>query len=582
MMRYRMLAALGCVLLASACAIVPDGGRITSATIAEKAGQQDPFVQLIPPAPQPGWAPGTILNGFLLASASFTDNHAIARKYLTPSAARSWHPGSSVMEFAATPTATTIAVQQNSVTLQVNGKLLGTISGDGQYQAAEEGARSDGWRFTVVRVRGQWRIANPPNQLLLSRNDVGRTFRSWDLYFFDPSMSVLVPDPVFVPAEATSADLVTHLVDALRQGPQGWLEAGTRTAFPSGTRVLRTSVDGSTAIVDLGGRVVAADDQRRDEMAKQLLETLASVGSAPSVESVVFEINGMPVRLSCATGNPPALQLSGCGGPMPSAPAGHAYYIDRRYHVATLAGPRSDTTVPGPAGTGAVPFSLIAVSRDEMSLAGVTGGELYTGSLTQEGRLTRRLTASTLTTLSWDGAGGLWAAGRKGGRAHVWRLTDGAKPVEVALPPGVGPVTAMRVAPDSVRVVMITRSGVRSRLWLAAISRSGRRPVIGKPLPIGTDISNMADLTWYDTGNVIVLSRPQSGAALYEVPVDGGQSRQMATVPGTVSITASGNGLVAACDNGTLMQLPNPYVSIWRPAGARQSVVRGYAPVYPG
>lgn len=580
MMPYRVLAALGCAILVGACAIVPDGGRITSATIAEKGGQQDPIVQLIPPAPQPGWTASAILNGFLLASASFTDDHAIARKYLTPSAARSWHPGSSVLEFAATPTVTTIAVQQNSVTLQVNGRLLGTISEDGQYQAAEEGVRPHGWRFTVVKVRGQWRIASPPNQLLLSRNDVGRTFRSWDLYFFDRLMSVLVPDPVFVPAEATSADLVTHLVDALRQGPQGWLAVGTRTAFPHGTRVLGTSVDGSTAIVNLGGRVVAANGQQRDQMAEQLLETLASVGPTPSVDSVVFEINGKPVHISCAPG--PALQLGPCGGPLPSTAGAHAYYIDRRQRVATLSGPRSDATVPGPAGTGPVPFGRIAVSRDEMSLAGVTGGVLYTGNLTQEGRLTRRLTTTTLTTLSWDSADGLWAAGRKRGRAHVWRLIGGAKPVEVTLPPGLGPVTAMRVAPDGVRVVLITGSRAGSRLWLAAISRSGRRPVIGKPLPIGTDISNMADLTWYDAGDVIVLTRPRSGAALYEVPVDGGQSRQMATAPGTVSITSSGNSLVAACDNGTLMQLPNPYVSIWRPAGARQSVVRGYAPVYPG
>ena len=256
-----MLTALACVVvsLVTACAIVPDDGRrVTSARIARNGNEQSALVQLIPPEPQRGWSPGLIVSGFLLASGSFAGNHAIAREYLTPSAARSWRPGSAVAEFADTPTATTSTVRQNSVTFQVNGRFLGTISEDGQYQAAEQGASRRGWGFTVVRVRGQWRIANPPEELLLSRRDVDRTFRSRDLYFFDPSMSVLVPDPVHVPAEVTSADLVTHLVQALRQGPQGWLEVGTRTAFPPGTRVLGTSVDGSTAIVNLGGRAAVA------------------------------------------------------------------------------------------------------------------------------------------------------------------------------------------------------------------------------------------------------------------------------------------------------------------------------------
>jgi len=582
-----VLTALACVVvsLVTACAIVPDDGRrVTSARIARNGNEQSALVQLIPPEPQRGWSPGLIVSGFLLASGSFAGNHAIAREYLTPSAARSWRPGSAVAEFADTPTATTSTVRQNSVTFQVNGRFLGTISEDGQYQAAEQGASRRGWGFTVVRVRGQWRIANPPEELLLSRRDVDRTFRSRDLYFFDPSMSVLVPDPVHVPAEVTSADLVTHLVQALRQGPQGWLEVGTRTAFPPGTRVLGTSVDGSTAIVNLGGRAAVAGSQQRDQMATQLLQTLASSSAfpapdVPSIQSVVFEINGRPVHVSCATGRPPTLQLTpACSGPVPPSPGSRVYYIDSRGRVATLFGARLDSPAPGPAGSGRQLFDEIAVSPDQMSVAGASGGVLYTGSLTLTGSLVRRLTATSLTTLSWDSAGWLWAAGRRGGRARVWRLGPSSNPVEVRLPYGFGPVTAMRVAPDGVRVAMITGSGPRSRLWLAAIDRGGKQLAIGPQVPIGTDISGFSDLTWYDTGDVIVLTRPSSGAVLYEVPVDGGQSRPIATDAGTVSITASSGGkLVALRDDGTLIQLPNPSGSIWKPPGAR-----GRSPVYPG
>ena len=168
------------------------------------------------------------------------------------------------------------SVHGDTVTVQVTGNLLGTISEDGQYQAAEQGTVPGPWNLTVVRVNGQWRIVNPPDELLFSKRDVNWTFRSRDLYFFDPSLSVLVPDPVYVPAEATSQQLVAHLVEALRLGPDGWLAGATKTAFPPGTVRLGTSVTGNTATVNLGGQARATGAQQRERMAFQLLQTLAS------------------------------------------------------------------------------------------------------------------------------------------------------------------------------------------------------------------------------------------------------------------------------------------------------------------
>jgi hypothetical protein len=588
------------VSLLSSCAAVPDGGIVTSATIAQRGDQQAVVVQMIPSGPQPNWSPGAIVTGFLLASSNFTNNHAIAREFLTPAAAKAWHPSSSVIEFADMPVATTDSVQPNTVTVLVTGNELGVISEDGQYQAAEEGTSQGLVDLTVVHVRGQWRIANPPNQLLLSKTEVSRTFRSRDLFFFDPSLSVLVPDPVYVPAETTSQQLVAHLVAALQQGPQGWLAAGTKTAFPSGTKLLGTSVSGSTATVNLGGRVAAAGAQQREQMADQLLQTLTSVPAyappdAVSVQSVVFEIKGTPVRLSCMTGQPPALQTGlACTSPGIPSPGSRAYFVDARGRVATLFGPKPDNPVPGPAGTGQPPFQKIAVSPDQMNVAGVSGGVLYTGSLTQNGSLARRLAATRITALSWDLWGNLWVAGQIGRQTHVWWLGRTGPPVLVDVPMNIGPVTALRVAPDGVRVTIVAGSGAAARLWLAAIQRSGDQVAIGPTvLPIGTDLpGQLSDLTWYDTEDVIALTQLSSGSELYEVPVDGGQSRPIATESGTVSITASSNvsgasQLVAARSDGTLVQLPDPGGSIWRPVettegSAGPGASHGTSPVYPG
>jgi hypothetical protein len=572
----------------SACATVPDGGPVTTVTFAQKGADQGLFVQMITPGPQPGWDPGAIVNGFLLASANFTGDHAIAREYLTESAARAWHPGSAVVEFANTPTVTPAAIQGNSVTVPVSGQQLGTISTDGQYQAAEPGASTRTWSFTVVRVRGQWRIAQLPDVLLLSKLDVARTFRSRELYFYDPSLSALVPDPVYLPAEATQTELVKSLVDALRQGPQGWLALGTKTAFPPGTTLLGTAMAGSTATVNLGGRAAEAGDQQRTQMSAQLLQTLAS-GPAyqqpgvPLVQSVVFEIDGRPVRPSCAIGSPPTMQLSLCPGPVPRPAGARAYYVDSRGRVATLSGTQSDEPVPGMAGTGVVPFDRIAVSLDELSLAGVAGHALYTGSLTTNGTLAVRLKAADITSLSWDSSGGLWVSGRSGGQDRVWRLDHGARPMQVAIPAGLLSITSLRVAPDGVRLAIVTGSGAQSRLWLAAVEHADGQVAIGSPVPVGTDIADFAALTWYDPSNLVVETQPPSGSVLYEVPVDGGQSRQIATESRTVAITASATGqLVAARGDGSLIQLPSPGGSIWEPAGVSAVPVTGRSPVYPG
>jgi Lipoprotein LpqB beta-propeller domain/Sporulation and spore germination len=582
----RVLAA-ACAMAATACATVPDGGLVRSAAVPSKGAQQGAIVQLIPPSPERGWDPAQIVRGFLIASASFAGDHAVARQYLTPQVAKTWNPGSSVAEFADTPAATD-APPGKTRRVGVTGKLLGKISEDGQYHAVEQGVNTEVWTAVLTRVAGQWRITNPPAQLLLSKTDVDRSFRFRDLYFYDPSMSVLVPDPVYVPAESTTADLVTHLVHALGEGPQGWLAGAAKTAFPAGTKLLGTSVGGGTVTVNLGGLAATADAEQLGLIGKQLLQTLATAPAfsetdVPSVQSVMLEINGRPVHVSCAQGTPPELQYAQCPPPLPVTPRSSAYYVDRAGRVAMLSGSRSDLPVPGPAGTGGGPsLDKLAVSPDAKNLAAVSGDVLYTANLAVAGGLVRRLTAAGLTTPSWDGDGGLWIAGRHGKQSRIWRLDNGTRPVQVALPQRMGPVTALRVAADGVRVAMITGSGAGSRLWLAAILREGSQASIGQLVPIGTDVREFADLDWYGSSDLVVLARPVSGPVIDVVSVDGGPSRQIATEAGTISIAASDGSPIVAASDGRLMKLTDAGGSIWLPVGDGQTPVRGGSPVYPG
>ena len=65
---------------------------------------------------------------------------------------------------------------------------------------------------------------------MLTQPDFVKVYRAQDLYFFDPTDQVLVPDAVFVPAGTSPTSLVSNLVNALLNNPQHnpqpvWLQA---------------------------------------------------------------------------------------------------------------------------------------------------------------------------------------------------------------------------------------------------------------------------------------------------------------------------------------------------------------------
>ena len=63
---------------------------------------------------------------------------------------------------------------------------------------------------------GEFRIAGPPDALIVPQSWYEQRFRQVSLYFFDPTAQVLVPEPVFVPR---NADLASTLVQRLLAGP---------------------------------------------------------------------------------------------------------------------------------------------------------------------------------------------------------------------------------------------------------------------------------------------------------------------------------------------------------------------------
>ena len=586
--------AVALTVLLAGCVSVPTSGHVQAVNITQGgASQGQGYLQPIPAPPGQNWAPQQIVSGFLAANASFASNHGVAREYLTGSASRAWQPGWAVTVFADDPAINHVASAAElarspspTTVVDVSGQVLGNLSGSGQYAISSATSGHTDEQFILVKNNGQWRISQLPRSLLLTEAEFRRVYQSRNLYFFDPASQVLVPDPVYVPQEATPTDLVTRLVHALLTAPTGWLLGAAQTAFPLGTRLLNNgevSLDGGTAIVNLGGAAASASQTALRELSAQLVWTLAGSSSdQPAIQSVELEINGVPRTLP-GSGSP-VQQIGMYSGLVPSGAAhGSFYYADSKGAVRSLSGTAQadapqGALVPGQAGTGQTSLAGIATSPDGRYLAGLDpgGNAVYTGKLSRGAALGQRITGH-FTSLSWDAHDDLWAAGSNG----VWMLPpDGRAPVQVAdsLPSG-DRVSVLRVAPDGVRCAMIVTGGGGSQLMLAAIVHPAQQQAyLGAPVQISSQNVHFTALTWYDADHVIALSQRSNGPVLGEVAVNGEMLSPVPAEQGTVSITADGpsNPVVAGLSNGQMVTLAT-LGGLW--SGA---VGTGRDPAYPG
>ena len=78
---------------------------------------------------------------------------------------------------------------------------------------------------------GEYRIAGAPNALIVPETWFEQRFREVSLYFFDPTATILVPEPVFVPR---GDQLTTALVKGLLRGPGPDLDRVARSFIPPG------------------------------------------------------------------------------------------------------------------------------------------------------------------------------------------------------------------------------------------------------------------------------------------------------------------------------------------------------------
>jgi Lipoprotein LpqB beta-propeller domain/Sporulation and spore germination len=555
-----VVVAVAAMLAGSGCAVVPRGGPVVVRDAVERRGPfDDPYLRIIPQGPQHGWAPTRIVEGFLDASASFEGGHQVARQYLAPRLRGQWRP-SSVEVYDELSVNLLPALPGDVTVVAVTGQRVARIDSYGQYIAERPGTPVK-VTLKIRKYGGEYRIAELPPELrhglLLGRSDVQRAYRALNLYFFEPELRVLVPDPVYMPLR-NRGDLPTALVSRLIAGPTRWLGPAVRSSFPTGTRLRSpVTVDGAgVATVDLSGEATRATVAERARQSAQLMWTLRQF---PEVEAMRLLISGEPVEVLGVRGDGNQTRQNwAANGPDGLAGKSRGFFLrDGRLLELDASDPTQEAR---PVRPDRINLRRPAVSLVRQYLAGLsTAGDALLAGPMIRGPLEERLRVSTdgatFTAPSWDRYGNLWTAEVSDKGSAVWMLQGGQRAVRVDIPPDVADhrINALRVARDGARLAISVDSGKHSLVQLGRIERGPGNVTVRDFLPLGAELDHVGDLAWYDANWIAVIATDQESArAVYLIPVNGGAPtpRQGLGEPHTIAAAPDSPLLIGARYDG--------------------------------
>lgn len=519
--------------LATGCATIPTGSPVVASSPGVDDGASDVRIEVRPP--QTGATPTQIVEGFLDAMSSYAPGFPLAEQFLMPDARDGWvrtaievynrRTLDQAEPSAAFPDATVASVR-------LAGERAARIDADGRFTAVVPGSEPLAYTLRLERdPAGEWRIDNPPDFLLISSFDLSRTYSPLVTYFPDPEGQVLVPDQVWLPAG--EPQIATLLAQAVVDGPTDLIgPGGVANAFPAGTLVGRTVLSGGTITVPLSGLAIGdTDDAARRLMVAQLTETMNS--SLPNIDRVSLTIDGEAVDVPDDSGELAA--LSGFADPP-------AYVLadDNTILAADPTGTSDFGAVPGELGRGELAARSFAVSLDRSQAATVdeTGTQVVRTPLTEEGAPERVFQGEDVAAPSFDRYANLWLVDRRraGPSSDIRMVQPDGSVLAVAAPDLVGArVTDLRIAPDGVRVAVVTE-GAGAALRLGQVVR-GALPQIDLTVSIPLD-GTVTDVAWSGERELLVVVVPPAGLPRpYSVSVDGSVVTE-GSVTGTTAVAA--------------------------------------------
>lgn len=498
------------------CTQLPTTGPIQSQPRrSQAAGSGEVAIDPNPPAL--GASPELIVQGFLLALATYQPGYQAARLYLTEAARSAWQPGRGMLVYADGN-----APRSTGDQVTLDAPLVAALDSQGSFQTML-GAAPLHHDFQLTKERGEWRIGNPPDGLLMSRYLFGTSHGPAEVYFLDPTLTTLVPDVRYFPRGNRMAD---SAIRALLAGPSDWLGPAVTSSVPAGMRLAEEVLSQGTVTVDLAGAAPELDAATRSTMAAQIAATLRFV---PEVSGFRASIDGRPLAVpeAAADGTVPisvanrfdavarlTTQLFGIS-------AGRLVRVDAQPGAVLR-------QVAGDFGSRARAVSSFAISNDGLDAAVVSGDSLLLGSVEGQGSRTV-LTARGLLRPQIAGSGVVWAMTSEGAVHRV--VGDVADQVPAPSFAGMQ-LVAFRLSPDGQRVAVVVIDGGRRLLGLVRVEKAPRLRLAGwRTVPLSRDgapVGNILDVGWASSSTLVVLAAAtQAEQGVFELDIDAVQVREI-------------------------------------------------------
>jgi len=511
-------------LLVTGCVNLPVSGPVQAGPSVPAGTDEAPY-DFNPAGPPAGGSPVDIVDGFLLAMQATPQSTVVARQFLTPESRGNWSPDSGTLIYGSY----TLAAESKAVTVRLADTAR--LDGRGEWLGKTPGKGSLALHLRLVKVRGQWRISDPPDALVIPRTHFETRFQQYDLYFFDRSGQVLVPEPVYLPAGDQAPTL---LVRGLLRGPDKELEGATRTYIPPKTRLDDLSVPVSrqgVATVSLSDPMLGLGADERQLALAQLGWTLAQVSG---VDRMRILVHGSPLEVG-GQGPEPSVDSWSQYDPTVSWASHELFGLRDGHVVALLDG--AEHRLPGGLGPDAPPVRSIALDLAAQRLAAVTedGSTVLLARPQQPGPPTAAAdqpayTGGTdLLKPAWDLYGQLWLLDRTAEGAVLTVLRGGTPAVVQA--PGISgrDVTSFSVSRDGTRLVAVLAGHGRrgDRMVMARVMRAPSGQVTSltaaQPVPVtSTPVRDILDVAWFSPTTLAVLASPDKGLCrVYLSRVDG-------------------------------------------------------------
>lgn len=532
----RRASLLACLLTAlavlTACGGLPEGGPVHHYADTGNGSPQEP-AYFSPPGPAPGASAVAIVKGFMLAMQANPPSTAVARSFLSARARGTWKPNEATLVYGA-------STVSQGIPGEVKVRLVDAhrLDARGGWIGGPPG-RTDTVKLHLLREKGEWRIDDPPDALVVIDSYFEGKFAPFDLYFFDQTGHVLVPEPVYLPRGEQTA---TNLVRGLLAGPGKELAGVVGSAFPLGTDLdLSVTVSESgVAEVPLNGDVLKLPP---DQLIRAMAELAWTLRQVPGVDRVRMTVDGVPVplpdgRIDVSVDE--GMQFAPATG-TPEPPVAIS-----KGRVVELDG-ASGKPVPGPFGSSGFALRSVAVDHraDRLAAVGANGRTVYvapmTGSAEDESVRTVLDSGSDVLRPAFDRFGNLWLLDRTPAGARV-QVVTGRHVRHLRVPGVTGEDAAgFAVSPDGTRLVVALSGGATPRLLVSNILRSPEGDVrkVARPrvLPVvSSDVGPAVDVGWTSPTTVAVLTRPAKATSqLLFLLADGSPGDGSPTTPTRIS-----------------------------------------------